>query len=169
MLLHVNAKRMTIIDHYSALLHWTQTNNFQPVVQYVRTLGAAGGEQTFSPLRNWNQESKFYRKPDINCSIPLNWLNYCNYSLFANMTLTLHKSQVHHYGVIQWWACRSLICLRRQIAKLPSGLFYCWCLLCTVACRGLVMPGQARRQDLAAGGAKHQKEGPKTRRVGPHF
>jgi len=29
-------------------------------------------------------------------------------------------------------------------------------------------PGQARRQDLGAGGGKNQKEGPKTRR-GAHF
>jgi len=46
------------------------------------------------------------------------------------MTLTLHKTQVQYSGVIQWWACRPLICLQRQVAKLASGLFYCWSSLC---------------------------------------
>jgi len=27
-------------------------------------------------------------------------------SLFAGMTLTLHKIEVHCPGVMQWWACR---------------------------------------------------------------
>jgi len=25
------------------------------------------------------------------------------------MKLTLHKSQIHRYGVMQWWACSSLM------------------------------------------------------------
>jgi len=45
------------------------------------------------------------------------------------MTITLHKIQVRCSGVIQWRAYRSLIYLQRQVAKLASGLFYCWSLL----------------------------------------
>jgi len=30
---------------------------------------------------------------------------------FAGMKLTLHKSQVHSYSVMQWWACSSLMSL----------------------------------------------------------
>jgi len=48
------------------------------------------------------------------------------------MKLTLHKSQVHSYSVMQWWACNSLMS-----PPLPaeagcgtaSGLPYCWSLL----------------------------------------
>jgi len=28
---------------------------------------------------------------------------------FAGIKLTLHKSQVHSYSVMQWWACSSLM------------------------------------------------------------
>ena len=48
------------------------------------------------------------------------------------MTLTVHKSHVHCFGIMQWWACSSLnplLCLQRQIAKLVSALFYYWPLL----------------------------------------
>jgi len=31
----------------------------------------------------------------------MNWFNFCNESLFATKTLTLHKSQVHGPGVMQ--------------------------------------------------------------------
>jgi len=37
-------------------------------------------------------------------------------SLLASTTHTLHNSQVHCCGVIQWWACSSLMC-----APLPAG------------------------------------------------
>jgi len=48
------------------------------------------------------------------------------------MKLTLHKSRFHSYSVMQWWACSSLmslLCLQGRIAKVTSGLFYCWSLL----------------------------------------
>jgi len=52
---------------------------------------------------------------------------------FAGMKLTLHKSQVHSYSVMQWWACCSslcrFLCLQRRVAKVASGLFCCWSLL----------------------------------------
>jgi len=48
------------------------------------------------------------------------------------MKLTLQKSQVHSYSVMQWWACSSLtplLWLQRWVVKVGSGLFYCWSLL----------------------------------------
>jgi len=60
------------------------------------------------------------------------WVNRCNDSLFADMTLTLHKSQVHCFGnmqMMQLCACCSLnpfLCLQRQVAKLASELLYYW-------------------------------------------
>jgi len=55
------------------------------------------------------------------------WINSCNGNSFADMTLTLHKSQVHCFGNMQLWACSSLMfapCLQRQVEKLGSELFY---------------------------------------------
>ena len=51
---------------------------------------------------------------------------------FASMKLTLLKSQVHSYGVVQWWACSSLMSPPLPVeagTKVASGLFYCWSLL----------------------------------------
>jgi len=50
------------------------------------------------------------------------------------MKLTLHKSQVHSYTVscsdeLAIHSC-SFLCLQRRVAKVESGLFYCWSLLC---------------------------------------
>jgi len=48
------------------------------------------------------------------------------------MKLTLHKSQVHSYRLcsdeIAVHSC-PLLCLQRRVAKVASGLFYCWSLL----------------------------------------
>jgi len=48
------------------------------------------------------------------------------------MTLTLHKIQVHCSGVMQWWACSSLISafsyrvrLRKLRADCSTVSFYC--------------------------------------------
>jgi len=53
--------------------------------------------------------------------------------LFFDMKLTLHKCRVDCSGVMQWWwACSSLNplhCLQRWVAKLGSGLLWCWCSL----------------------------------------
>jgi len=64
----------------------------------------------------------------------LSRVNSCNDSLFADMTLTLHKSQVYCFGIgnMLLWACSSLnplLCLQRQVAKLGSKLFNYWPLL----------------------------------------
>jgi len=36
---------------------------------------------------------------------------------FAGMKLTLNRSQVHRYSVMQWWACSSLM-----YPPLPAGV-----------------------------------------------
>jgi len=50
----------------------------------------------------------------------------------AGMTFTLHKSQVHSYvscsDEVAVHSC-PILCLQRQVAKVASGLFYCWGLL----------------------------------------
>ena len=77
------------------------------------------------------ENQTFLGKPEVGI-IPINWFDSCNDSFFAGMKLTLHKSQLHSYSVMQWWACSSfmpLLCLQRWVAKVASGLFYCWSLL----------------------------------------
>jgi len=50
----------------------------------------------------------FLEKPEV--GILVHWFDSYNDSFFfASMKLTLHKSQVHSYSVMQWWACSSLM------------------------------------------------------------
>ena len=44
----------------------------------------------------------FLEKPEFGILIPINWFDSCNDSFFVGITLTLHKSQVHSYSVMQW-------------------------------------------------------------------
>jgi len=57
----------------------------------------------------WIRNKIFLEKPEVGISIPIKWFDSCNDSFFAGMKLTLHKSQVHSYSVMQWWACNSLM------------------------------------------------------------
>jgi len=49
------------------------------------------------------------------------------------MAPTRHKSQLHCSGVMQWWACSSLVSTPSSadsnVTKLASALFYCCSLL----------------------------------------
>jgi len=55
----------------------------------------------YPPPGNWNKEAKIFGKREISSSILISWVNSCNDSLFPDMTLTLHKSQVHCFGNMQ--------------------------------------------------------------------
>jgi len=48
--------------------------------------------------------AKISRKRKVSSLIPIISFNSCNDSIFAGMTLTLHKSQVHCSVVMQCWA-----------------------------------------------------------------
>ena len=81
------------------------------VLRYKRTRHGRPlrkGKTGIWPPETRIKNQKFLEKPEINSLIPIIWLNSCNYSLFASMTLTLHKIQVHCFGIMQWWACSSL-------------------------------------------------------------
>ena len=59
---------------------------------------SAGGEKrAFAPLEIGTKKEKFLDnvKPKQSSLILIIWVNSCNDSLFADMTLTLQKSQVH--------------------------------------------------------------------------
>ena len=51
---------------------------------------AGGGAKRAFPPGN---ETKISRKRKISSIIPISWVNSCNESLFADVTLTLHNSQ----------------------------------------------------------------------------
>ena len=82
-------------------------------------------------IRIKNQQI-FLEKTEVGILIPIDWFDSCNDSFIAGFKLTLHKSQVHSYSVMQWWACSSLMSppLHAEVvAKVASGLFCCWSLL----------------------------------------
>ena len=57
-----------------------------------------GKKRAFAPSGHWNQEAKISRKRE-SCSLFLfSWDNSCNSSLFADMSPTLQRSQVHCSG-----------------------------------------------------------------------
>ena len=93
---------------------------------------SAGGQNGDFPPWKLGLKAKISGKREISYLILISWVNSCNDSLFADMTLTLHNSQVHCFSNMQLWACSSLNplhCLQRQAAKLGSELFYYWPLL----------------------------------------
>jgi len=66
-------------------------------------------KRAFAHPRNKDYGQKSYRKPKTSSLIPTERLRFWNDGLFAGMTLTLHKNQFHWSGVMQWWACSSLM------------------------------------------------------------
>jgi len=61
------------------------------------------------PPEDWDYDPKISRKSEVRNLIPINWFNSWIGSLFADITLTLHKSQVHYSGFMQWWICSSIM------------------------------------------------------------
>jgi len=53
------------------------------------------------PPENWVQEAKISGKREISSLILISWVNSCNESLFADMTLTMHKSRIHRFDNMQ--------------------------------------------------------------------
>jgi len=70
------------------------------------------------------------RNPEINSFFQV--FDFCYDSLFASITLTLHKRQVHCSGVMRWLVCSSRmrpLLPAKAGTKVANGLFYCWSLL----------------------------------------
>ena len=59
---------------------------------------AGGGKRAFFPLEIGTKEAKISRKREISILILISWVNSCNNNVFADMTLTLQKSQVDCSG-----------------------------------------------------------------------
>ena len=78
-----------------------------------------GAKRAFAPrLEIGIKIQIFLEKPKVAILIPINWFDSCNDSFFAGVKLTLNKSQVHSYSVMQWWACSLLMSL-----PLPAEVF----------------------------------------------
>jgi len=71
--------------------------------------GAGAGRPPLPRLEIGIKNQMFLEKPEAGILIPINWFESYNDSFFAGMKLTLHKSQVHTYSLMQWWACSSLM------------------------------------------------------------
>ena len=93
-----------------------------------------GGKRSICLPEIGPKNQKFLENPKSAGSslIPISWLNSCNDTLFAGMTLPLRKSQSCCSAIRHWWTCMSLnpfLWLQGQAAKINSGLFYRWSLL----------------------------------------
>ena len=86
---------------------------------------AGGGEMGICPPWKLGLWIKISEKPEYSSLISINWFNSCNDSLFASITLTLHKNQVHCSDVMQWWTCSPLmsapIACRGRLQNLRAG------------------------------------------------
>jgi len=84
-----------------------------------------GGKMGISPPENWDYKNQKFRE---------NRKSVAKFRLI-DVILLICRYDTHTVrcsGVMQWWACSSVmsaLCLQRQVAKLSSGLLYCWSLL----------------------------------------
>ena len=67
------------------------------------------GKTGICPLEIRIKNQIFLEKAEVGILIPIDWFDSCNDSFIAGIKLTLHKSHVHSYSVMQWWACSSLM------------------------------------------------------------
>jgi len=99
--------------------------------------GRPQGKKTgICPLEIETKNENFLEKLKLAPQFRSTDLTSCNGNLCTSMTLTLHASQVHGFGVMHCYdvmvSCRDeladhscpLLCLQRQVVKLASGLFY---------------------------------------------
>jgi len=75
---------------------WNPSNHGRPHGERAK--------RTFSPLEIGSKKHKYLENGVFRSLILNDWVNSCNDSLFADMTLTLHKSQVRCFGNVQLWA-----------------------------------------------------------------
>jgi len=69
-----------------------------------------GAKWSFDPLLEIGAKNQnFVAILKSRAQFRLNWFNSCIDSLFAGMTPTMQKKQVHCPGVLQGWVCNSLM------------------------------------------------------------
>ena len=69
-----------------------------------------GEKRSFIPLLEIGaKKQNFVASLKSGAQFRLNWFNSCIDSLFAGMTPTMHKNQVHCRSVVQGWVCSSLM------------------------------------------------------------
>ena len=68
-------------------------------------LPQGGKKWAFAPPANWhtNQIGYVWKTWSRQFNSDINGINSCNDSLFSGMALTLHKSQLHCFGITPWW------------------------------------------------------------------
>ena len=97
------------------------------MVGYFHTcVGVRNGSETgiYTP-GNWIKNQKFLENLKS-----ASWFRWIDLILVTFMALTLHKSQLHCSGVMQWWACSPLMSTPSSgdsnVTKLASALSYCY-------------------------------------------
>jgi len=107
----------------------------------ARTQGGDSGDasphQTWSgadmtPLQIGIKNQIFLWKPEVGILIPINWFDSCNDSVLpvwnSHCTRVSFTVTVSCSDELAVHSC-PLLCLQRWVAKVASGLFYCWSLL----------------------------------------
>jgi len=95
------------------------------------------------------KKQKCLEKSEISSLILTSWINSWNDRLFADMTLTMHKNQVHWFGNMLLWASQftksaslpaGAGCKTREwivafftvfVLTLQTGFAACWCFWCS--------------------------------------
>jgi len=94
---------------------------------------AREAKRAFAPRLEIGIRNKiFLEKPEVGILIPINWFDCCNDSFLP--VWNLHCTKVRFTVAVP--CCDELavhscllLCLQRWVAKVASGLFYCWSLL----------------------------------------
>ena len=72
-------------------------------------MGVCRGKRAISPWKLGLKGTKISRQLGVRSYIPINWISLAMSLLFPVWHSTLHKSQVHCSGIMQWWVCISLM------------------------------------------------------------
>jgi len=95
------------VNHHSTFLQWSACQHWwRNLFHSGRPWASAGGKKwAFAPPANWhtNQIGYVWKTWSRQFNSDINGINSCNDSLFSGMALTLHKSQLHCFGITPWW------------------------------------------------------------------
>ena len=82
----------------SAYQHWWRNLFHRPWAS------GGGAKWAFSPAANRLTNQICHKTWSQQFNSDTNWNNSCNNILFTGMRLTLHKRQLHCFGITPWWA-----------------------------------------------------------------
>ena len=125
--------KLTWFTFQSIYLSWIFELDYicvlQPQLCIALSMGVCRVNGHLPPTGNWNKEAKISRKCEISSLNLISWVDSCNDTFFADVTLTAQVSGSQLVTCSDEFAVHLilLLCLQRQVAKLRNELFY-YCL-----------------------------------------